>query len=170
MLVRQDRRLARLRCVDPSPCPLSERELDVLVLAADGRSNVEIARFLGISDQTVKNHVTHILRKLQVVDRTSAAVRALRSGWLDEERKMEGLTIGRMVHYVLPDGPARGQHRAAVVCAILDLASGVVNLQVFRNTDASGAFGDGGRPLEWRTNVANNTTGAFGTWHWIERA
>lgn len=61
--------------------PLSNRETDVLSHLTHGRSNKEIASLLGISHQTVKNHVTSILRKLGVDDRTQAAVYALRRGW-----------------------------------------------------------------------------------------
>lgn len=61
--------------------PLSNREMDVLSHLTHGRSNKEIASLLGISHQTVKNHVTSILRKLGVDDRTQAAVYALRRGW-----------------------------------------------------------------------------------------
>lgn len=49
---------------------------------AKGRSNKEIAGALGISDQTVKNHITALLRKLGVVDRTQAVLLALRRGWI----------------------------------------------------------------------------------------
>jgi DNA-binding NarL/FixJ family response regulator len=62
--------------------PLTARELAVLGAAAHGRSNKEIARALAISDQTVKNHMTAILRKLVVNDRTQAVIHALRRGWL----------------------------------------------------------------------------------------
>lgn len=62
--------------------PLSGREIEILDLVARGNSNKLIARRLGISDQTVKNHVTAILRKLEVNDRTEAVVFALRNGWI----------------------------------------------------------------------------------------
>jgi DNA-binding NarL/FixJ family response regulator len=61
--------------------PLSSREMEVLSHLTEGLSNKEIAGHLGISHQTVKNHVTAILRKLGVEDRTQAAVYALRRGW-----------------------------------------------------------------------------------------
>jgi DNA-binding NarL/FixJ family response regulator len=54
---------------------LTERESEVLALIADGRSNPEIARALGLSLKTVQNHVSHVLAKLQVRDRTQAALR-----------------------------------------------------------------------------------------------
>jgi DNA-binding NarL/FixJ family response regulator len=66
----------------PLLVPLSAREIEVLELAARGNSNKIIARKLGISDQTVKNHVSAILRKLEVNDRTEAVVYALRNGWI----------------------------------------------------------------------------------------
>ncbi len=62
--------------------PLSGREMEVLECVTLGMSNKEIAGVLGISHQTVKNHVTAILRKLGVEDRTQAAVYALRRGWV----------------------------------------------------------------------------------------
>jgi two-component system, NarL family, response regulator DegU len=62
--------------------PLSAREMEVLTYVTKGLSNKEIARYLGISHQTVKNHVTAILRKLGVEDRTQATVYALRRGWV----------------------------------------------------------------------------------------
>ena len=60
---------------------LSDREMEVLSYVTQGLGNKEIAVLLGISYQTVKNHVTSILRKLDVDDRTQAAVYALRRGW-----------------------------------------------------------------------------------------
>jgi len=62
--------------------PLSPREMDILQLIARGLSNREIAIELNISHQTVKNHMTSILRKLAVNDRTQAAIYALRKGWV----------------------------------------------------------------------------------------
>lgn len=66
---------------------LSDREMEVLRLIADGLSNVEIAEALTISDKTVKSHVSNILGKLHLVDRTQAAVFAWRKGVVrrDEE-------------------------------------------------------------------------------------
>ncbi|HEU0291938.1 MAG TPA: response regulator transcription factor [Anaerolineales bacterium] len=62
--------------------PLSDREMEVLACVVRGMSNKEIAGLLGISHQTVKNHVTSILRKFGVEDRTQAVVYALRRGWV----------------------------------------------------------------------------------------
>ena len=62
--------------------PLSDREMEVLVRVVEGKSNKEIASLLGISHQTVKNHITSILRKFGVEDRTQAVVYALKRGWV----------------------------------------------------------------------------------------
>ncbi len=69
--------------------PLSPREMEILQYVTRGMSNKEIASRLGISHQTVKNHMTSILHKLDVEDRTQAAVYALRHGWvrLQDTRK-----------------------------------------------------------------------------------
>lgn len=61
---------------------LSERELTVLGLVATGRTNKEIAITLKISEKTVKNHIRNIFRKLNVSDRTEAAIFALKEGFL----------------------------------------------------------------------------------------
>lgn len=71
--------------VEPLFAPLSAREIEILDYIAKGNSNKEIARQLKISDQTVKNHITSILRKLAVNDRTQAVVFALRRGWIKME-------------------------------------------------------------------------------------
>lgn len=62
--------------------PLSPREMEILQCVTRGMSNKEIAYSLGISHQTVKNHMTAILQKLDVEDRTQAAVYALKHGWV----------------------------------------------------------------------------------------
>jgi len=62
--------------------PLSGREVEILDYIARGNSNKEIAKSLKISDQTVKNHITSILKKLSVNDRTAAVVHALKHGWI----------------------------------------------------------------------------------------
>jgi two-component system, NarL family, response regulator LiaR len=59
---------------------LTARERDVLTLIAQGRSNKRIALELGISEKTVKTHVGHVLAKLDVTDRTQAAVLAVQAG------------------------------------------------------------------------------------------
>ena len=55
---------------------LTDRERDVLTMIADGASNAQIARALGLSLKTVQNYVSRVLDKLQVADRTQAALRA----------------------------------------------------------------------------------------------
>ncbi len=84
------RLLDQFRKLDPKVeaqifSPLTPRELEILETVARGQSNKEIARTLGISDQTVKNHVTAILRKLAVNDRTQAVIQAIRHGWVKLE-------------------------------------------------------------------------------------
>ncbi|MBL7255426.1 response regulator [Paractinoplanes lichenicola] len=64
----------------PLVVPLSDREREVLRLLAEGRSNREIAAALFLAEGTVKNHVTNVLGKLGVRDRTQAALRAARLG------------------------------------------------------------------------------------------
>lgn len=70
--------------IDPEDhfVPLSPREMEILQFVVRGLSNKEIATELRISHQTVKNHMTSILKKLNVQDRTQAAVTALRHGWV----------------------------------------------------------------------------------------
>jgi DNA-binding NarL/FixJ family response regulator len=67
------------RAARPFP-ELTDRELDVLRLLADGAANPVIASTLHVSDKTVRNYVANILTKLCATDRTEAAVRALRAG------------------------------------------------------------------------------------------
>ncbi|MBA4116162.1 MAG: response regulator transcription factor [Rubrobacter sp.] len=67
----------------PGSESLSERELEVLRLVASGASNREIAKKLYITEGTVKNHISSVLRKLGFRDRTQAALYASERGWLD---------------------------------------------------------------------------------------
>ena len=67
--------------------PLTERELEVLQLVAQGRSNQEIADYLVISEATVRTHVSNILGKLHLASRTQAALYALRQGLASLEDK-----------------------------------------------------------------------------------
>ncbi|MEK7860487.1 MAG: response regulator transcription factor [Chloroflexota bacterium] len=62
--------------------PLSPREVQILDNIAQGMKNKEVAYALAISEQTVKNHMSSILRKLSVNDRTQAVVYAMRQGWI----------------------------------------------------------------------------------------
>src|SRR6266568_1914402 len=62
--------------------PLSPREVQILDNIAQGMTNKEVAYALAISEQTVKNHMSSILRKLSVNDRTQAVVYAIRQGWI----------------------------------------------------------------------------------------
>ncbi|RMF40803.1 MAG: DNA-binding response regulator [Planctomycetota bacterium] len=72
--------LATPRVVSDVEVPLTQRESEVLRQLANGLTNKEIALALGISYETVKEHVQHILRKIGVTDRTQAAVWAVRKG------------------------------------------------------------------------------------------
>jgi ATP/maltotriose-dependent transcriptional regulator MalT len=65
--------------------PLTEREVEVLRLIARGRSNPEIAHALDIAGTTAKTHVANVIRKLEVSDRTQAAVRGIDLGHVPTE-------------------------------------------------------------------------------------
>jgi DNA-binding NarL/FixJ family response regulator len=82
-VLKQFRELAAARVgVEPLYVPLSGREIEILDHIAHGHSNKAIAKALNISDQTVKNHITSVLRKLAVNDRTQAVIYALRHNWI----------------------------------------------------------------------------------------
>jgi len=66
----------------PIFAPLSPREVEILDNIAQGMTNKQVAYTLSISEQTVKNHMSSILRKLSVNDRTQAVVYAMRQGWI----------------------------------------------------------------------------------------
>jgi DNA-binding NarL/FixJ family response regulator len=66
----------------PIFAPLSPREVEILDNIAQGMTNKQVAFTLSISEQTVKNHMSSILRKLSVNDRTQAVVYAMKQGWI----------------------------------------------------------------------------------------
>ena len=72
-------------------CPLSKRELEVLILIGSGRRNRSIARELHISEMTVKNHISHIFEKMGVEDRIGAVILAIQNGWIryDDLKKID---------------------------------------------------------------------------------
>jgi len=77
--------------VDMLMTPLSPRESEVLKYIAEGNSNKRIAYALGIGEQTIKNYITSIMRKLNANDRTHAVVLAMRKGWLNIEQTLDSL-------------------------------------------------------------------------------
>ena len=77
------RELQRVSNLAPIEEPLTAREVEILRLVAQGLSNQEIAEKLVISERTVRTHVTNILGKLQLANRTQAALYALREGLAD---------------------------------------------------------------------------------------
>lgn len=91
-LVEEYRRLSRESSLNPSSNDveytkplhiLTKRECQVLQLMAEGNSNRAISESLYISEKTVKNHVSNVLQKMKVNDRTQAVVMAIRNGWVE---------------------------------------------------------------------------------------
>ncbi len=80
--------------------PLTSKEVQILTHIAEGNTNKRIASLLGISEQTIKNHVSAILRKLNANDRAHAVFLALRNGWISIEadnngkHQGEGISLG----------------------------------------------------------------------------
>jgi two-component system response regulator DegU len=75
------------RAMEAAAAPLTNRETQILNYIAQGNSNKQIAYTLDISEQTIKNHVSSILRKLNANDRAHAVALAMRNGWLLAEEK-----------------------------------------------------------------------------------
>ena len=71
--------------------PLTSRELEVLAYVAHGCGNKQIAHTLNISEQTIKNHISAIMRKLDANDRTHAVVLAMHNGWISMGERKEAL-------------------------------------------------------------------------------
>ena len=74
------REISRSSDLPPTDQPLTEREMEVLILVARGLTNQAIAEQLTISERTVGVHISHILGKLHLANRTQAALYALRAG------------------------------------------------------------------------------------------
>lgn len=83
--------LSRPADLPPAPDPLTEREVDVLKLLARGLTNQQIAEKLVIGEATVRTHVSNILGKLHLANRTQAALYALREGLTDLEDAAGGM-------------------------------------------------------------------------------
>ncbi len=81
------REIQRTSDSPPTEEPLTNREMEVIQLLAEGLSNQEIAERLVISERTVRTHVTNILGKLHLANRTQAALYALREGLTDVEQE-----------------------------------------------------------------------------------
>ncbi len=75
------------KAMEAVAAPLTNREAQILNYIAQGNSNKQIAYILDISEQTIKNHVSSILRKLNANDRAHAVALAMRNGWLVVEEK-----------------------------------------------------------------------------------
>jgi NarL family two-component system response regulator LiaR len=86
-LMRELQRTARQPDLQPTERPLTEREVAVLKLVAQGLSNQAIADELVVSERTVRTHVTNILEKLHLANRTQAALYALREGFAHLDTK-----------------------------------------------------------------------------------
>jgi len=67
--------------------PLTHREIQILSCIANGGTNKQVAHMLGISEQTIKNHVSAILRKLNANDRAHAVALAIRNRWVAVNEK-----------------------------------------------------------------------------------
>lgn len=81
---------------------------------------------------------------------------------------MDGLAEGRIVHFVMDDGPHEGEHRAAIVARVWEKDSGLVNLQVF--TDGANDGEEYASGVAWKGSRLHSENKEPGTWHWIEKA
>jgi two-component system, NarL family, response regulator LiaR len=70
---------------------LTDREIEVLELAAKGMSNKEIAEKLSVTVRTVKAHVSNVFVKMDVASRTEAILKAVREGWLELDKAPSGI-------------------------------------------------------------------------------
>lgn len=110
--------------------PLSAREMEILEMMVRGASNKIIATTLGISHQTVKNHMSSIFRKLSVNDRTEAAVVALRRGWirLQDTTAPSGET---QQGQTMPEKPSYEDGQSFIEYALILLLIAIIVLAIF---------------------------------------
>ena len=90
-VIRQFQEIASMGLVkEKVAAPLTHREIQILGFIANGGTNKQVANMLGISEQTIKNHVSAILRKLNANDRAHAVALAIRNQWVvaDDESVM----------------------------------------------------------------------------------
>jgi hypothetical protein len=89
---------------------------------------------------------------------------------MKEGRAMDCLTIGRIVHYVLPSGRGMGQCRPAIIVRVWDDTSGMSNLVLFHDGSNDDADHDRNKPhdptplVEWKTSIAAGE--GVNRWHW----
>ncbi len=95
------------RAVEDITTPLTSKEIQILSHIAEGNSNKRIANILGISEQTIKNHVSAILRKLNANDRAHAVMLAVRNGWISIQAGHDG---GQAKDQATPAGLFRDTH------------------------------------------------------------
>jgi DNA-binding CsgD family transcriptional regulator len=69
---------------------VTDRQLEILACAAQGRTNRQIGESLGISERTVRNHMREIFKRMSSTDRTHAVVLAIRNGWINVPIEPEG--------------------------------------------------------------------------------
>jgi DNA-binding NarL/FixJ family response regulator len=79
------------KTIERISAPLTHRETQILSHVANGNTNKEIAHLLGISEQTIKSHVSAVLRKINANDRAHAVALAMRNGWISIEREHESM-------------------------------------------------------------------------------
>lgn len=110
--------------------PLSAREMDIIEMIVRGASNKMIGATLGISHQTVKNHMSSIFRKLSVNDRTEAAVIALRRGWI-RLKDTTAPSSDTLQGQTMPDKPSGEDGQSFIEYALILLLIAIIVLAIF---------------------------------------
>lgn len=93
------------RAMETLATPLTARELEILSYVAQGYMNKQVAYKLSISEQTIKNHITSILRKLDANDRTQAVVMAMHYGWIPSRVEKSPENIDFKTAHTKLEGP-----------------------------------------------------------------